>query len=959
MAAPELVTVDIETYYDMKDYSLSKMTTEEYINDPRFEIIGVGVKVGDQPAEWRSFSTQQEYERYLQNLKDHYVICHNMLFDGAILAWKLGIRPKMLLDTLSMARPFHNANVGGSLKKLVEIYELGEKGTEVVQANGKRLSDFNPTDLAQYGEYCKNDCDLTWALFNKLSPRIPASELRLIDLTLRMYIQPVLMLDPSLIEREMKLDQEKKAAMFEKLASLDLGPKALSSNNQFAEILQSLGVDPPTKVSAKTGKTSWAFAKGDADFLALLGHDDPMVVAAIEARMGSKSTQKQSRAQRFLDIHRRMKGYLPVPLIYYSAHTGRYGGGESINLQNLQRAKKGQPDSGLLRKAIMAPPGHTLVVADYSQIEARFLAWLARQKDKVEAFAQKRDVYSEQATVIYGRKVDRKNNPDDFTPGFIGKAVVLGCLAPDTQVLTDSGWKSIVCVKTTDLLWDGESWVRHLGVVEKGMKPVQTAFGLTATDDHEIWTGHGWRDWSVVSTNPSLFQSALLSANLPSSSGAGTSELAGGQQGGNLLSGACVDGKGRLIERTSSKVGLPNAINAPKLVVALRARSIGGMLKYFQMTHIGNACSTAYRALSLGVTHHIAKCLNTMGDAAYSFMKAGAPEWQGGERFLATSLPSMDGTDLNARLTEWTSTVGTSRGIYGSQPNQKTPKISAVSPTCKTKSLTYDIACSGPRNRFTVATSVGPVIVHNCGYGLGYLKFARMIYTGMLGEKGILFDDAYVDTLGTDPAMFKARLISRNKFDDVMETMPLMLDEDAWMKHCSVAQKIINVFRNSNPKVVDLWQEADTALHAMFNDDEYAFGGPTGDLLKTEKNAIILPNGMRLRYEGLEYGKDGFSYMRRKEGRVQRVKAYGGSVVENCVQALARIPTMNMMMKADKVGLQVALQVHDEIVVVAPDESAQAAYDWMIAKMRQVPKWAEGLPLDAEGGLAKRYGDAK
>lgn len=669
----DIATLDFETAYS-SEYSLSKMTTEEYINDPRFEIIGCAVKVNDSDTHWIKGDDMDSLKIMLP-WDEMGLVCHNMVFDGAILAWRLGIRPKMYFDTLSMARPFHNANVGGSLKKLTEHYELGAKGTEVIHAMGKWLKDFSPEDLARYGEYCVNDVELTRMLFDIFMGKIPAKELRLIDLTMRMYINPHLVLDPSLLQLEIDLDKERKEALYAKLSTLKLGDKALSSNDQFATVLRSLGVEPPTKVSLKTGKKTYAFAKGDSDFLALLDHEDEMVVAAINARLGSKSTQKQTRAASFLGLHSRMST-LPVALTYYGGHTGRYGGGEKQNLQNLPRAKKNDPNSGLLRKAIMAPAGHSLVVVDYSQIEARFLAWLAQQGDKLEAFAGKRDVYSEQASVIYGRKVDRKANPDDFTPGFIGKAVVLGA-----------------------------------------------------------------------------------------------------------------------------------------------------------------------------------------------------------------------------------------------------------------------------------------------GYGLGYLKFARMIYTGMLGEKGILFDDSYADTLGVDVPLFNVKMTARGQLEKIMLAQPIDLDEDEWITHCAVAQKIINVFRDSNSCIPDLWKKADQALNAMYANDPdqpYAFGGPDDDLLVIEGHSILLPNGMRVAFEGLQYSQqDGFSCLRRKEGKTQRVKTYGGAVVENCVQALARIPTTDIMLKADRLGLDVVLQVHDEIVVSVPDEVAEASLGWMIREMRKPPKWARGLPLDAEGGIGKRYGDAK
>jgi DNA polymerase len=179
----QIITLDFESFFS-QDYSLSKMTTEEYIRDPRFQIIGVGVKVGDGPGQWFSGSLSEIREWLFQfNLHEHAVLAHNAMFDMAILNWRLGIRPKLILDTLSMARPIHGTTVGGSLAKLVAHYQLGTKGTDTTWAKGLRREDFTPAQLREYGGYCAtredSDCNLTWRLFHKLLPLTPRPELLL------------------------------------------------------------------------------------------------------------------------------------------------------------------------------------------------------------------------------------------------------------------------------------------------------------------------------------------------------------------------------------------------------------------------------------------------------------------------------------------------------------------------------------------------------------------------------------------------------------------------------------------------------------------------------------------------------------------------------------------------------------------------------------------------------------
>lgn len=413
----DIVTIDFETYYD-KDYSLSKMTTEQYVRSPLFEVIGVGVKVNDYPTDWYSGDNIGKFLKSLDYSK-RAILCHNTAFDGAILSWHFGIRPKLWLDTLSMARPLHNATVGGSLAKLVTYYGVGTKGNEVVAALGKRRADFTEAEITQYGKYCINDVDMTKKLFAKMKVDFPASELLIIDQTLRMYTEPVIELDVPLLKKHLKEVKEQKHDLLEMLGRdmrntgdwLDV----LMSNDKFAAYLQSLDVEPPTKISLKTGKESWAFAKTDKGMTDLLEHPDVRVQAVVSARMGVKSTLEETRTEALIGVAGR--GRLPIMLNYYGAHTGRFSGGDKLNLQNL-------PSRGntTIRRALKAPAGQVLISCDSSQIEARTVAWVAGQDDLVQAFRDKRDVYSEFASEVYGRTVTKA----DKVERFVGKTCVLG-----------------------------------------------------------------------------------------------------------------------------------------------------------------------------------------------------------------------------------------------------------------------------------------------------------------------------------------------------------------------------------------------------------------------------------------------------------------------------------------------------------------------------------------------------
>ena len=431
----KLITIDFETYYD-SEFSLTKLSTEQYVRDKRFGVIGFAYKVDNEPPVW--VCNEGSVIAKLRSLPwdDALVLCHNTAFDGAILSWRYGVKPKGWLDTLSMGRALHGVEAGGSLKAMAERYNAGVKGTEVLDAKGKRLYDFSTHDIVKYSEYCKNDVDLTYDIFHKMmAAGFPKIELKLIDITLQMFINPVLRLDNHALALHLEdTAAQKQGHLVNALKAIgrtDLAVKqvlgdvetraevrkTLMSNPQFAAMLKGLDIQAPMKISPTNGKPTLALAKSDEGFKALLEHEDVRVQALCAARIGTKSTLEETRTQRFIDIS--MRGAFPVPLKYYAAHTGRWGGSDSVNLQNLP--SRG-PNAGKLKKAILAPEGYVFIDSDSSQIEARTLAWEAEQDDLVSAFAKGEDVYKIMAAAIYGKAEQEITKEERF----VGKTTILG-----------------------------------------------------------------------------------------------------------------------------------------------------------------------------------------------------------------------------------------------------------------------------------------------------------------------------------------------------------------------------------------------------------------------------------------------------------------------------------------------------------------------------------------------------
>lgn len=403
----KLITLDFETYYD-KEYSLSKISTEEYIRDPRFEVIGVAVKVDDADTEWFSGSFDATRAWLSQfDWANSMLLAHNCAFDAAILSWRFDIHPKVLADTMSMGNAVGSGAGSVSLAALSERYGLGKKGDEVVKAIGKRCADFTPEELAAYSQYCVNDVNLCHALFHTmLEQEFPKPELKLIDMTLRMFTEPVFELDLPLLEEHLEKLRVKKQKLLDAVA---LDRTSLMSNIQFAELLRACGVEPPTKISAATGKPTYAFAKTDEAFKALAEHENPRVQVLVSARLGLKSTIEETRTERMVAIAKR--GRLPVPIKYCGAKTKRWSGeGGGINMQNL-------PRRSVIKQAIRAPEGRVVVGVDLSNIELRVALWFGGMKTKLDQLRDGLDLYKDFAALVFGVKYD------DVTPDqrFIGK----------------------------------------------------------------------------------------------------------------------------------------------------------------------------------------------------------------------------------------------------------------------------------------------------------------------------------------------------------------------------------------------------------------------------------------------------------------------------------------------------------------------------------------------------------
>lgn len=435
-----LVQLDFETYYDA-NYTLKKMSTSEYIRDPRFKVQMMGIKIGNGPTRIVHPSRIKLVLASI-NWNTHALLAHNTQFDGFILSHHYGIHPCFLYDTLAMARGLHSNEIGGGLDEVSRFYGGAGKHEGVLDETlGVKV--WSKELFAKVSPYCVNDVNEMARVFRLMVLQLPDDEFGNIDWITRCFTSPVLKVDMPRVEVELKRELANRERLMyavvdpdrydvggdlydydvwmkllnkreRQLEGVERGmliiKRVIGSNEMFAALLRDEGIEPPIKISAAwmkldkdaqenyTGKKfTYAFAKDDIAFTNLpndveeweFDREDPeqlkqiiakqeRLQALVDARIAVKSTTNITRAERFLKAGAN-DWSLPCGYAYSRAHTHRLGGNNKMNMQNLKRG-------GELRESILAPPGHVISVCDSGQIEARVNGWLWGQDDLLLSF---------------------------------------------------------------------------------------------------------------------------------------------------------------------------------------------------------------------------------------------------------------------------------------------------------------------------------------------------------------------------------------------------------------------------------------------------------------------------------------------------------------------------------------------------------------------------------------------
>jgi DNA polymerase len=486
--SPTRIFFDFETYYS-SSFSLKNLSIEAYCRSPLFEVLlGACGAVNDDGVEadivhgtWSEMSAR--LKKFMRDYPGAAWVAHNAWFDGYILENHFHLHPKKIYCTAAMANFVGDSwRFGRSLRALSAAYGR-RKEDFLVTTLGKRKADLTSEELLGLENYCYKDMELAWDLFYTYEKHFSEEAFDMLDMSIRMYTNPRLVLDRGKLSEYMKECERRQEECREKLQRLfkfesrEDFLKALRSPIRFVAMLRALGHEPPMKVSKtrernieaalaeasrywisfqnspglltaadvsrmekiikelEAGVKIPALAKSDPEFMELLDSDDEELSLLCRMRADNNSSVAVSRARTLYEIAER-SGTLSVPLMAWGAHTGRYtaglGSSDASDKTNLQNLPKRGGDLRL-REAIKAPSGFMMVAGDSSQIEARVGAWMAGQNDLVDLFRRGEDPYVDMASTIYNipaAEIQRhakgpEKKPEYFKMREVGKTTIL------------------------------------------------------------------------------------------------------------------------------------------------------------------------------------------------------------------------------------------------------------------------------------------------------------------------------------------------------------------------------------------------------------------------------------------------------------------------------------------------------------------------------------------------------
>lgn len=1001
MPESTLVVIDFETYWDSKTYTLSKMGPIEYVRNEKFtpQLCAFTLSNGSCCVDC-SVVEHERLRTTFENLDTHDVAwCgHNMHgFDSLILSEFFDFHPQKIYDTIAMMRWTGLSRVcRESHAALTEFLGNGHKAAGTVVSDSKQWpDDFTPEERAFFIQYCKDDAGQCYQNAQAMLPYMTPDALRFMSITARMATEPSFVLDEDLLlEYLSDLDaaadkaRQELMSMFSFQTNADM-LAALRSADKFADMLRSLGIEPPLKESAAKTKTkreklqlaadagvpgaaeelenmqpvmTYAFSKTDVDFVLMQDHPDPRVALLVRTRLQLNSSIDRSRAETLLKFARMHKP-LPIMLGAWLAHTGRYSAGASADAGTktdklqFQNLSKRDPSKRKLRQAIKVPKGKVVVACDSSQIEARGLAFVANEVGLLTQFREGRDPYSELANTIFGvpwQDIKAGAKAGDKTMEMYrntGKTGILSCFAGDTEVLTDTGWKPIVMVSETDKLWDGESWVRHNGLICNGKKNTIELAGVRVTPDHLIFDGFSWKTVAALQNEPRYLKSAMFLAVEQSLIALWNNESVSGVSCTNVnvanaehyigtmdtlfpeenvqplariaayvteqICGALHENTLTLKSDSDSGISQSSVVNED-CSLAEQTRTVESICHLFNATVVQNLSGHCKQILEQVGLHGVT-CVRrnsrtlqdmdqTMSAAQSLFLTPDCESVTSNESMYADNGVKILRTPLTRAMEEEVlSFVSRMLGIsYYTYPRLKAGMTllssSTVSTTMETtKEETYAWLHG-------LSNAVTDVLFHlykqkttnsekNCSNS--ELQMEEVYDIRNAGPNHRFVVRSKVGWLWCHNCGYG---VGHTKYSNTLLRQGIHLHEDL-DRHHELARYAHGIYRAAHPNIVAFWKTAENVLEAMLRGESGTFGGPNNDIYtfgimpvgpRTDLcvPSVRFPSGYILRYPGLraernDRGKWQFLYDTYKGASKIPTHIYGGAFTNNLVQGLS------------------------------------------------------------------------
>mgnify|MGYP001018038945 CR=1 FL=1 len=509
---PVLMGLDLETY---SSAPLPKCGVYRYCDAPDFEILLFSYAFDDAPIETIDLASGEELPKeVISALEDPGIIkvAYNAQFERVCLSRYLGhwLDPHQWRCTMVMAAyltlPGKLADAAVALgttekkmeegKDLIRYFSVPCKPTKTNGGRTRNLPTDAPEKWAVYKQYNAQDVETERAIRKALEKYpLPEQEWELYALDQQINDRGV-RVDKKLVKNAIAVDAVFAQAACQRAKELT-GLENPGSVNQLKAWLADQDM-PMESLSRKIVQEKAA-------------QTDGIVAELLNLRLelSKTSVKKYEAMARCVCRDGRVHGLLQF---YGANRTGRWAG-RLVQAQNLPQnhlpdldlareiVKTGDEElldtlfasvpgtlSELIRTAFIPKDGCRFLVADFSAIEARVLAWMANEEWVLEEFRGKGKIYEATASRMFHipqESIVKGNTNYEYRQK--GKQATLSCIAEGQLVLTDHGLIQIENVKPHHRLWDGENWVSHEGVVYQGQREVMTYDGLTATADHLVW----------------------------------------------------------------------------------------------------------------------------------------------------------------------------------------------------------------------------------------------------------------------------------------------------------------------------------------------------------------------------------------------------------------------------------------------------------------------------------------